>query len=367
MARSKEHGDKYEGLVRVLAELPPATAGDRRTVHWAGANKVIGLSRDLLGRIEIFIAGPELRCTSRVIGANLAYDRWERTQGGEFQANRLRLPAEPQYDAIAAFLCTYLLDNRADDDPQAGFTRSEPVLEIAFERSRVQGEALIGLCGELLVLRALLDRRPERAEEIFQSWEGYGPSARDFHLQTVGLEIKTTRGPQSRHHIQGTRQVEMGHGKDGFPETALYLVSIGVEASEDDDTGQAWSLPGLIDSILDRAEDALASTAAAATLSDRFLGHVREYGSGFGEGYDHREMRHHVLFGTRFRTTFVRAYDMADSAITVLRKHDLLSYAMVAPESVEYEVVLPDVVHGDVNPVTGLTQATKMIAHKAWD
>lgn len=366
MKHAPRAGDNYEELVDVLSAMEPAPSGSRRSVHWTGINRVVGLSRDPQGRIEIFIAGPELRCASDVLAANLAFNLWEGEGGHELRANRLRLPAEPHYDAIAAFLCTHLLDNGTDDNSQAGFTRSEPVIEIAFERSRLQSEALIGLCGELLVLRALLDRRPAHALEIFASWEGYGRSARDFHLQAVGIEVKTTRGSNSWHRVQGVRQVEIGHGRQGHPETALYLVSIGIDAPEEGAGGHEWSLPGLVDSILLRAEAAIESPGEYRALATRFLAQVRTYGSAFGEGYDHREMRNHVLFGTRFRTAFVRAYDMGDPAITVLRASDLVSFGMVDPQSVEFAVDLPPVVHGDINPVQGLTAATTTIATRAW-
>lgn len=357
--------DTYESLLEVLTALDPAPTDAQRQVHWAGTAQVVGLARDPQGHIEIFIAGPQLRCTSPVVAANMAFGEWDRGHAGRFYANQLRLPAPPHFDAVAAFLCTHLLDKGADSDPQAGLTRSEPVIEMAFERSRLQGEALLGLCGELLVLRAVLDRRPDRTPEILAGWHGYRRSARDLQLGPVGLEVKTTRGSTSRHPVQGVHQVEVGHGHAGHPETVLYLVSIGAEPAEDD-AATAWTLPGLVDSVLERVQSDLGPDQDADALTARFLDQVRSYGSGFGEGYDHRQMRHRVGFATRLRTTFVRAYDMADDAIAVLRRPDLAQHTMLDPDSVTFTVDLPMVVHGEVNPISGLTAATEEIARRAW-
>ncbi len=367
MAHLRRDGDSYEALLDALTtEISPSRTESQRSVHWAGTNQVVGLARDPQGHIEIFIAGPQLRCTSAVVAANMAFGRWERAGAEQFVANQLRLAAPPHFAAIAAFLCTHLLDNDADQDPQAGFTRSEPVIEMAFERSRLQGEAILGLCGELLVLRGLLDRRPDRTSEVLQGWRGYQRSARDFHLGPVGLEIKTCRGSNSRHPVQGVRQVEVGHGSAGVPETSLYLVSVGTEPADDEATETAWTLPGLVDSVLRRIESAQGAGQEVSALKERFLEEVRSYGSGFGEGYDHRVMKQHVAFASRMRTTFVRAYDMADEAIAVLRRPDLAPFTVVDSDSVNFTVDLPSVVHGDVNPLSGLTVATEEIARRAW-
>lgn len=354
----------YEALAHALSEMQPAQSGDQRHVHWAGTNEVIGLARDSQGRIEIFIVGPQLACESTVVAGNLSYESWQRADHDVMQANRLRLPAAPHFDAIAAFLSTHLLDSGADHNPQLAFTRSEPVIEMAFERLRLQGEALVGLSGELLLLRALLRQRTERTEEILAGWEGYGRSARDFRLGSLGVEVKTTRGPVSQHRIQGVHQVDRGHGRDGQEESALLLVSIGIEECDDDSGGNCWNLPSLVEGVVTQIK--AAAPDDAESLVRAFLGHVQEYGSGRGAGYDHSEMRHRIIYGLRHRTTFVRAYDMLDPAVAVLRGPDLVQYPIVVADSVEFSIHLPSVITGDINPVTGIDSATSRIASDAW-
>ena len=49
---------------------------------------------------------------------------------------------------------------------------------------------------------------------------------------------------------------------------------------------------------------------------------------------------------------FVRAYDMGDSNIHVIRHIDLADKTHVLPGTVSFEIDLPDRVSGDINPVT---------------
>ena len=83
---------------------------------------------------------------------------------------------------------------------------------------------------------------------VLGSWAGSAPSARDFQLGSVGVEVKTTQGASSVHHIEGVHQVELGHSNQGVAETALFLLSLGIGWVASEDEGH--SLPELVDSIL---------------------------------------------------------------------------------------------------------------------
>jgi len=265
------------------------------------------------------------------------------------------LPLEQHFDAVAAFLCAHLIENNFYKDRQGGFGRSEPVIALALGPSLLQRESLVGLMGELLIMRALLDRNPTLVKEIVTSWFGYGRSSRDFQLGELGIEVKTTTGSSSTHRIQGVHQVELGHPVGGGLETGLYLVSVGIEEADGPDSRQnSWSLSSLVDRLLRQIEDACSSPADGKALQDWLLTSIKEYGSRSGLGYDHVLMKQQILFGARWRTAFVRAYDMTDSAITVIRTTDLAQHSMVIPTTVEFSVNLPNQVRGDVNPIDGL-------------
>jgi hypothetical protein len=360
--------DTYALLRQVIAGLPSAVSSSERRVHWVDESHQLGLSREEHGRVEVFLSGPPLECSSIAVVGNLAHDTWQGIDAQLLVANRLLMPPESHFDAIAAFLCTHLIENGFLGSRQLGFTRSEPVIEMAFERSRFHGEGLVGLCGELLLMRSLLDRRPGRLRDVLASWHGYERSARDFQLGTVGVEVKTTRGSTSTHKVQGIRQVEVGHGVDGGLETDFFLVSIGIEAvAEEEPLDNTWTLPGLVESLLSRIDSTIAAPDESAELGVTLVRAIRNFGTEDADGYDHEEMQHRVIFGQRWRTAFVRSYDMKDPAIKVLRSSDMTPFSMVDRTSVEFTLTLPVQVKGDLNPMVGLGPAAQELLRQAWD
>lgn len=359
-------GDDYANLHRTIGELPKASVASEREVKWIDDEHLIGVSRDQQGRLEIFLAGPMLDCNLALVSSHVAHDKWLTHNEKVVEANRIMLPNEQHFDAVAAFLCAHLIENNFYKDRQGGFGRSEPVIAMALDPTRLQGESLVGLVGELLIMRALLDRDPNLTKKIVSSWFGFGRSSRDFQLGALGVEVKTTRGSSSTHRIQGVHQVELGHPVGGGLETVLYLVSVGIEEAEGPDSQQnSWSLPSLVERLLNQIETACSSAVEAKSLQSLLLTSIKEYGSGSGLGYDHSHMKHQVLFGTRWRTAFVRAYDMTDPAISVPRTTDLAQYSMVIPTTVEFSISFPNQIRGDVNPIGGLTTVADALLDRA--
>ena len=57
----------------------------------------------------------------------------------------------------------------------------------------IADEAYLGLCGEMLMLHALLRAAPdELVHDIVDSWKGYRETSRDFQLVWMGVEVKNT-------------------------------------------------------------------------------------------------------------------------------------------------------------------------------
>lgn len=348
----------YEELLSRIGELTRPDEPTKRNVHWLTDARVIGVSKTYEERIEIFLAGPMVRPSSRTLDEALEYQPWWRQDGGEpaFEANRMLLPNVGYFDQIAAFLCAELVRNGVDEDLEEAFRKTEPILALTIERLRLSDGAFLGLMGELLLLNAFCRCAEDTTvAPVVEAWDGWQPSLRDFTWGAVGTEVKTTTGSASTHDIQGTHQVELADGTGGgSPETALYLVSIGLQ--ETVRHGNSFTVPGLVDRVFERLVE-----VGRPDVADVFLARVREYGSRAGFGYDHRTMRHDPAFMRSFAITFVRAYDMSDEGIAVLRRADVAAKQHVVSSSLRYTVELPAQISGDLNPVVGLNQAAMTI------
>lgn len=346
----------YEDLLQRIGSLVRPNGPIQRNVYWVTAAKVLGVSRTYEGRIEIFLAGPKLDTSSRTLSRAIEYQPWWRQGESEpaFEANRLLLPGIGHFDQVAAFLCAELLRNRVDDDLRQAFTETEAILELAVERLRLSDGALLGLTGELLLLGALCRGvADDKIVLVLDAWKGWQQSLRDINFGGLGIEVKTTTRSTSTHQIQGTHQVELNDGSGGGErEIGLYLVSIGLQETEPN--GNSFTAPDLVERIVERLVEIDRPDAA-----DVFLSRVREYGSGAGFGYDHRTMREDPSFNRSFTIVFVRAYNMLDKNIGVLRQDDVAAHPHVDPSSVSYTVRMPAQVSGDLNPVVGLNQAAQ--------
>lgn len=355
-----EPGPNYEDVRLQLSRLKAAAGEVERRLAWVIRDH-LGLARDQAGRVEIFVVGPELHIADPVVRHHTRHDSWNRSGGDPLLATRLALPGEEHFDAVAAFICAHLLETGIGTDPQVAMSRTEPVIALAFEQSRARREAVLGLCGELLVLRALLREVPARAAEIIDGWHGHVRSSRDLQLGTLGVEVKTTERATSQHPVSGTYQVEVGHGVGGVEETALLLASIGAENVPGIDVPNSWTLPSLVTSLI----ALLGEQPDGARLSERLLVHVRDYGGG-GQRYDHHAMRDDPQFAVRWRTTFVRFYDMTDPLVDVLRSSLMQSITMIDPDSVSFDIRMPMQVDGDVNPVVGMAEGARALRRLAW-
>lgn len=341
----------YEDLSTQIAGIAASDDPLRRDIMWASANTVVGVAKTSDGRIEIFLAGPALIAQSPILQDVIDYATWHRAAGAPtLTANRLQLPQAEHFERVAAFLCVEMLRNGADEDLQAAFTRTEPILELALERMRPANQALLGLIGELLVLASALESSHDSdTAALAHGWDGWRPSLRDFSWGATGVEVKTTTGPTSTHIVAGTHQVDTDTANG---ESRLYFVSIGARLTEPHQN--SVTLPTLVDRILARLTSVGADT-------NSFLAHLREYGAASGFGYDHATMREEPAFSASFEITFVRAYDMGDENVAVLRSADVAQYQHISPGSLRFAVQLPVAVTGDLNPVVGLHQAIMAI------
>lgn len=111
-------------------------------------------------------------------------------------------------------------------------------------RQRLSESQQLGLVGELLVLRELLDAAPEA--DVLDSWLGPASEQHDFAFADFDAEIKTTLSERRRHMISGTGQLRPNLGRP------LWLVSIQLTRAGGR-TGD--SLAGLVAGMYDRLAD----------------------------------------------------------------------------------------------------------------
>ena len=340
-----EGAQSYEWLRGALGELRAARSPEDRTLVWADSGHSLAASRDPSGRLEIFVVGEPLEALSPIVAENLEHQVWTTRDGAHLPANRVVLPDAPYFDGVAAFICSELFENGAAEDPARAFRRSEPVIALALRRATLSNQALVGLAGELFALARMVETLPQRAVQVLDGWFGSVPSSRDLQLGNVGVEIKTTSGPDSVHHIQGLHQIELGMSVDNAPETHLFLLSIGVEWLPAT-AGAGRSIPDLVDTIL--------GALTAPGQRDQFLARTKQYGGDAGIGYDHWAHRELARFRRPFQTRFERLYDVSDERLRLLRGTDVERASHVETDSISYRVRLPLKVRGDVNPVAGM-------------
>lgn len=333
-----------------ISILSPASHPGEHDVRWLTESAIVGVARAFDGKLELFVQGPPLSPSTSLVRDVLEHQVWFRQDQREpIAASRILLPAERHFVPIAAFLCTQLIHNGIEDDPPVGFKRTEPFLEMAIRRLRLSDEALIGLAGELVTLHALCQRSATpHVVSILEGWNGWRESLRDLTLSDVGVEIKTTLRPSSIHPIQGVHQIEVLTDEYGQQlEQAAFLVSIGIAWSIEEQDG--LSISSLVSAILTRIED-----AGRADYVPVFLSRVREYGASSDVGYDHSSMADLARFNRSFSLSFIRCYDLLDSALKLLRSSDLETFPHLLHHSVSYSLVLPERLVGDINPISGL-------------
>ncbi len=345
----------YEDARQRIERIPVSPEAGSRNVEWITPAEIIGVARDTEGKVELLLRGAELVPVSRTVKDASEHRTIYRDDGTTFEATRLVFPALTHFDQVAAFICIELLRNGADSDLPRGFALTEPIIELAIKNLTISNQALLGLAGELLLLDALCRRADDaRVAEIIAGWRGWERSSRDFVLGGTGIEVKTTTGNASSHLVEGVHQVERDEEGD---EHRLFLLSIGLQRAESD-ASNSFTVPSLVERITMR----MADTGASSPVIERFIAHVAEYGASSWIGYNHTTQAADPTYSIPFLTTFFRAYDMDDTAIGVLRRHDVAAFRHVADDSVRFRVNLST--NGPIsagNPVEGANQVAKMI------
>lgn len=354
----------FENLIALAQSLRPPQTWDQRSLEWCDEGHILGLARQPGGAYEVFVSGPALTAHRPGVRRHVRFDSWATAGHGQFSANRIVLPNEEHYAAVAAFLAEELLRFGILQNPQEAFTRAEPVIEMALRRTAAEEEVLLGLLGELRFLEALLKAAstPSARAKALSSWRGFERSARDFEVDpNIVVEVKVTRGPTSTHHINNVSQVDPRRTTDGSPTERLYLLSIGVTELDESPTPEmpAVSVASLTDSILGLL--AGSPDASPGEVDELFLNRLRNYGPKQGQHYDHRTMRDWAVYSEPWAITFERAYDMSSPHMDVLRRTDLEARTFVAADSVNFVAAFPPTVGEPGNPETDVQRFARAV------
>jgi hypothetical protein len=340
---------EFESVRNRIADAREALDADERRPLWFADSKRIGIARDESGRFEIFLAVAGLQVNSALINQYIAEDTWSSADGRTFFAARLVIPGDPHFIGIAALIVDELIRNGFDADPQSSFTRSEALIEMALERVGISDETALGLLGELIILEQLLVLHPATVmrQRALSAWTGHQRTSRDFMGNGVSIEVKTTRSNKSRHYISNLDQVTQGQRRNGSETDRLFLASLGLFPSAA--TGR--SVASQTERICQLLGGELQASEAAQSRG-AFIQCLRRYGiaPGGAVGYDHESMRMWPIFASTWEVRFFRIYDMADPMILVPRRNDLAQFRHLLEESVRFEIDLPDIVRGDINP-----------------
>ncbi|NLS26954.1 hypothetical protein S2M10_19440 [Sphingomonas sp. S2M10] len=326
----------FESLRNDLEALA-VPEGHTRNLRWLGLPLAIG--RTASGDYEIFIRGDELRASSSLVRRHVQHGDWRPEEGGDpFSASRIVLPAAPHFASVAALIAIELL--RAGIGGPAGvqpaFTDVEPIIEMAIRRGALSEEVIIGLIGELTLLRQLLLARagePEKMLRCLDYWHGWREGGRDFRIGNHAIEVKTTQASVSIHEFSGLHQLEPAQLPSGEIES-LHLMSIGLAASNS--IGE--NLPAIVSTIV----NLLSAPKMGAELADEFLRRVSLYGTVSSSGYSHCTMQEWSAYGTRYTHTFLpRLYRVDDPAMLTLSRN-LLAQTFVQAQGLSFTMHIPE-------------------------
>lgn len=344
----------FEEIASAITGVRRAEQAGHRNMMWLSSDRILGVTRDERGAIEIHIVGPALEATDSEVRRALRTDSLQRQSGDAGEVSWLTLDRGRHLDPVAALICSQLLNAGVEVPGQRerAFAEVEPIIRLALEKVAAASEVLTGLAGELYVLHALTEACPDHAAWIADSWAGYDRSTRDIQLGPVGIEVKTTTRMMSTHHIQGTHQVDVGTAVHGGPESDLYLLSVGL-LWHADDSDRGESIASLVENLTARLDE---------KRSETFLAKVRQYGGASAVEGGVSISDDDTAWHRRFTSTFQRMYDMSDPGIGVLHGADVAEHSHVVADSVSYRIALPAVVEG-ANPVDGIDEiVSRLIA-----
>lgn len=343
--------ETYEDIIQAFEALSPSE--NSFVVEWLlDETLAMGLSHQ--GNHCVFMVG-QIYPNANLVKKLLRCGTWQTSSGQMLEASLLEFPGEDHFRAATAtILVEFLRNDLASKDIAEVFLKVEPLIELVLQRLNMEAKLLLGLMGELLILRGLLPevvQVPALALDPTAVWQGNTTAARDFAVGCVAIEVKTTTSASSHHRISNLSQVEACELPDGQGYEELYLASVGLVPSEDG----RWTLASLVDDILDLLSESSLDDIEGA--QQRFLERVSSYGGESAIHYDHHSMKMLPMYTNPYKMTYPpRIYDLADKNIHIIRESDLVK-TFISPKGIEFNIELPAAIPDSIdNPRSDLSQ-----------
>ena len=343
-------GHTYDEIYELVSNLEAPTTADCLKVEWLLENK-LALGKDSENRSILVLAGAHIDSSKDSIRKAMLHDHWRTEAGETLQGSLIRLHEGEEFLVATTTIATELLKKGLDHRPiNEVFLEVENFIELVIRRILLPPETMIGLLGELIVIDTLIDSINSLDEPkkfaITSVWQGFTTDSRDFRINKLGLEVKTTTHDYSEHHIGSLNQIE-ARNTEGEDAEILRLISIGLK--ENSGVGGRFSIASMTTHILDKLSD---------EEQGIFLKQLSQYGPDDCMGYDHELMSEWEVYQRSFSLTFSpRVYDLTDPNVLILRRSmfdELLKHMF--PERISFMIKLPDEVPGSYgnNPKVNL-------------
>ncbi len=359
----------FEEILQIINDLQPQQDNDLRSVEWCDPENSIAVAKQSDGKIEIFICCDRIQPRSQIIAGHLEHDPWMADGKPSFDANRLVLPPYPHFDQVAAFLITELLTNLQDLEMLDAFYQAEPVIEMALRRTALSEQEIIGLMGELRLLEIFLRtaQTTEQKATCLSSWNGFRRASRDFEFEATknSIEVKATRYNRSRHQVSNLKQVDPERNTSGVPIENLYLFSVRIQVVSPGQSSASTTLPLQVDKVLKLLGPNI-DPGNRNAVQELFLQNLALYGGTPGCSYLHDDVRNAPAYSIEMTIGFQRVYNMMDSRLSILRPNHVAEFEDIFPQSVTYELNLPNEIDGDVNPETDISAFAERIIGQAF-
>lgn len=258
---------QVEDLVKVLSDLLPPD-GEVRHAHTL-FNSRLHLARGPGDRLELLLEGDKASFGEGAIGRGLEFGHFKDSNAGRaFDALLVRSTGIPETSLRPMAHLAYEAAQRVSDDPEItneSLVRGlEPFLRLVLSRELLSQEHQVGLTGELLLLRELLDQAAEDGlplERAVECWVGWDSSTRDFRHGATAVEVKVSQTDRREHWVGSMFQLLPEPGT----EEGVFVYSVGLRS----DRSRTYNLLTEIDRVLERLEPA---------LKERFLSQLSQYG-----------------------------------------------------------------------------------------
>jgi len=266
---------------------------------------------------------------------------------------RLRVKNENSQDDVSSFIIYELYKNGVAQSPNNSFASCSDLVKALTEDSKSGFSYVVGLIGELIFLDKIILEKPSL--DINNIWYGYERSNRDFVVNDVGIEVKTTTSPESKHSISSLKQVTPCNSDEEITgiEKALLLLSISLVPTATTD------LP-----IIDNDENILSLKLLYISIKNKlnnenlqksFFDNVTSY---LNKKYSSEieflaDLDSDRLLRLTFKLRFLRFYDMYDfENIKILRDGSTINdFIHVDAASVKFVMSLPNKITED-NPLS---------------